>query len=65
MKEKPLAQVRQQRLTAGRLMNLERSEAVAKRFFEKDQEKREVRSFYNQVIAEFNNKCELMEKVKA
>jgi hypothetical protein len=46
-------------------MNLERSEAVAKRYFEKDQEKREVRSFYNQVMAEFNNKCELMEQVKA
>ena len=42
-KETPLATVRKQRLTQGRLMNLANSEAVAKRYFEKDAEKREVR----------------------
>lgn len=46
-------------------MNLERSEAVAKKFFQRDQERRDVRAFYNQVIAEFNDKCDLLEQVKA
>lgn len=65
IKETPLATVRKQRLTQGRLMNLERSEAVAKKFFQRDQERRDVRAFYNQVIAEFNDKCDLLEQVKA
>ena len=45
-------------------MNVERSEAVAKQYFEKEELRRENREFFNQVIEELNKKAELMEEVK-
>ena len=64
IKETPQYKVRKQRLTQGRLMNLDRSDAIAKRYFEKESEKRDTRTFYNDVIKELNNKHELMEACK-
>jgi Asp-tRNA(Asn)/Glu-tRNA(Gln) amidotransferase A subunit family amidase len=56
--------VRKATLRQGRLMNVERSEAVAKQYFEKEELRRENREFFNQVIEELNKKAELMEEVK-
>lgn len=46
-------------------MNIERSEAVAKRYFEVEADKKDTQAFYNRVMEEFNDKCELLERVKA
>ena len=64
VRETPQWKVRKTTLRQGRLMNVERSEAVAKAYFEKEELKRENREFFNQVIEELNKKAELMEAVK-
>lgn len=46
-------------------MNLENAETFQNQVQNHQQDRKETRDFYNKVMEEFNDKCELIEKVKA